>query len=446
MSTQAKLGVCRSIPRLCRKLFIGLTIGLAVSGCTHQSIRSTTALPDKVSSRLQADLAVLQTKSPLFWSEQEQLLAYSHIKEISPTRIIQKGSRVYPLPKVRAEYALDFRKFALPDFIRDQANANSAAMQALAGLDQADDIDRYMLHMRAAGLMVVKDGTVLLERYAFGHNEKTPWTTFSVAKSVLSLLFGAAIQDGYINSVDDLISDYVPHLKGGGYADVSIEQMLQMSSGVQWNEDYTDANSDVARAPMAGMPMLRYMNSLPSAVAPGIQFNYNTGETNIAGAVLRSAIGNNLSAYLSEKVWQPFGMEFDATWQAQSDQGTEIAGCCISATLRDYARIGLFALGNGLALDGTPILPADWISRSVTPAQTYPGYGYLWWLGENDNSYSGRGIFGQLLWIDPDSNMIIVIQSAWPHAWTDQLGDQRKGFIEAMKAFTAAWRVPLSTN
>ena len=140
---------------------------------------------------------------------------------------------------------------------------------------------------------------------------------------------------------------------------------------------------------------------------------------------------NNLATYLSHKIWHPFGMEADANWALAAAGGGELGGCCISATLRDYARIGLFAMRAGVLPDGARVLPENWMRDSTTSSSGYEGYGYLWWLGP-DGTYSARGIFGQMVWIDPDSRTVIVTHSAWPTAVGRELSRHRNALIDAI--------------
>ncbi|MGD8359387.1 MAG: serine hydrolase, partial [Lysobacterales bacterium] len=143
--------------------------------------------------------------------------------------------------------------------------------------------------------------------------------------------------------------------------------------------------------------------------------NYSTAEANLIGDVLRAAIGNNLSTYLEQKIWQPFGMESDAYWNLTEAGGGEFGGCCLNATLRDYGRLGLFALNNGRLADGTPVLPTNWMADSTTPSKANEGYGYLWWLNKN-GAYEASGIFGQGIYVFPEKNLVIALQSARPDA------------------------------
>ena len=348
----------------------------------------------------------------LFWEPEQQVAGYRNIDQIFPTRTIHAGGESpFPLrPALRdlshVTYEVDGETYTLDDYVEDR---------------------------RVAGLLVVKGDEILLERYGLGNDEHSRWVSFSIAKSVVSMLIGAAVRDGYIESVDEPITRYLPRLAGGGYDGISIKHVLQMASGTEWNEDYADPDSDVnSRLRQGGvLGLLTYMRALETAAPAGEQFNYNTGETNLAGALLRAAIGNNLAAYLEAKIWQPFGMESDATWQLHEPAGGELGGCCISATLRDYARIGLFAMRGGTMPDGTEVLADGWMTESTTPSQGSEGYGYLWWL-RGGETYAGIGIFGQLLWVDPADEIVIVTHSAWPTAVGRELGAHRWAFVEAL--------------
>ena len=344
----------------------------------------------------------------LFWEQEHQVVGYRNTDRIFDTRTIEAGGPAYALDSAPRDfsgvtYEVEGTTYTLDDYVRDK---------------------------RVAGLLVVKDDQILLERYELGNTADSRWISFSIAKSVVSMLIGAAIKDGYIQSVDEPITTYLPLLAGGGYDGVSIEDVLQMASGVRWNEDYADPNSDVANSPRGNLALLRYMQSHEREAEPGLQFNYNTGETNLAGALLRAAIGNNLSTYLSHKIWKPFGMEADANWMLHEAAGGELGGCCISATLRDYARIGLFAMRGGELPDGTRVLPDDWMQQSTSPSRGFEGYGYLWWL--RGGAYAGIGIFGQLLFIDPVERIVIVTHSAWPTAVGRELGEHRWALVSAL--------------
>ena len=243
-----------------------------------------------------------------------------------------------------------------------------------------------------------------------------------MAKSFTSTLVGAALKDGLIKSMDDKVSDYLPDMKGSAYDDVSVRQLLTMTSGVAWNEDYGDPKSDVARfnnhVPEPGVDALvSYMRKLPRAAPAGTRWNYSTGETNLVGVMLMAAIKKPLAEYLQEKIWQPVGMEQEATWLL-SKTGTEHSGCCLQATPRDYARFGQFIL-EGAKVGGEPLVPEGWLHEAThkqadigTPGR---GYGYQWWTYD-DGSVAARGIFGQGIFIDPKRQLVIVTNSDWDKA------------------------------
>lgn len=334
-------------------------------------------------------------ESVLFWTPEQQVAGYRNSHRIFWTRPIRAGGSPYPLPYAK----------------RDLGNVE------IRLADSSMTVDEYVERQSVAGLLVIKDGEILYERYGLGNTEDSRWISYSVAKSAVSMLIGAAIKDGYIGSVDEKVTDYLPRLKGSSYDQSSIANVLQMASGVQWDETYSDPESDVASASWETIDLYEYLRHKPRDAAPGERFNYNTAETNLAGTLLRSAIGNNLATYLSEKIWQPFGMESDASWNLTEEGGGEFGGCCINATLRDYGRIGLFALNDGRLQDGTEVLPSGWMRESTTPSKGYDGYGYFWWLG--DESFEATGIFGQGIYINRDANVVIALHSARADASKD---------------------------
>lgn len=339
-----------------------------------------------------------------------QIIRFRNWAALSPTRKIEAGDYTFTLPDQLENfedfsYQVEGTQFSLEDF---------------------------MEHNHVGGLLIIKDGSIRLEQYGLGNTEDTLWVSFSVSKSVTSLLLGAAIQDGYISSVDERITDYLPRLKGSAYDQARIRDVLQMASGVEWDETYGDPNSDVGSYP--GQDVVRlfdYLGAKEQVAEPGEVFNYNTGETDLVGALVRSAVGNNLATYLSHKIWQPFGMESDANWATHGSGGGERGGCCMNVTLRDYGRIGLFALGGGVLPDGTRVLSEDWMQQSTTPSKGSAGYGYLWWL-IGDGAYRASGIYGQGIYVNPDKNLVIAVISAWPQATGREFSIHRNGMFDAI--------------
>lgn len=348
----------------------------------------------------------------LFWTIPQRdagFRAMDRLPVLAKSNIIDAGDTVHPLPKG-------------------------------APLKIGTDVDAYMKAQRTAGLVIIHDGKIRLEKYGLDFDGNGKWTSFSVAKSLTSTMVGAAIKDGYIKSLQDKVTDYIPEMKGSAYDDVTIEQLLTMTSGIKWNEDYEDKNSDVARfnthKPEPGIDVtVSYMRKLPREAPAGSKWVYKTGETNLIGVLVSKATKKQLSAYLSEKVWAPFGMEQDASWLLGST-GHEISGCCIQASTRDFGRFGLFMLG-GAKINGQSILPDDWIANATTKRADIGmpgrGYGYQWWTYD-DGSYAAQGIFGQGIFIDPKRNLVIASNSNWPRATDEpsQLG--RAAFYKAVQA------------
>ena len=306
-------------------------------------------------------------------------------------------------------------------------------------LDINVDIASYMDDQRSSALVIVHDGEIIFEDYGLGFSQDGKWTSFSVAKSLTSTLVGAAIADGAIRELDDPVTDYIADLKGSAYDDVSVAQLLTMTSGVAWNEDYGDPNSDVAKfnnhTPQEGMDTtVSYMRTLPREAPAGEKWVYKTGETNLIGILVSEATGKPLADYFSEKIWAPFGMQQDATWLLNNSDN-EISGCCIQAATRDMARFGLFMLGGGVA-GGEAVLPDGWIEAATTRQADIgvpgEGYGYQWWTYD-DGSYAAQGIFGQGIFIDPQRNLVIASNANWPSAVPAEQDAQRQEFYRAVQ-------------
>ncbi len=360
--------------------------------------------------KLYADLP--KDKNVLFWTQDQRDNGFRALEKLATVRNITAGG--------------DVRVFGQGTPIK---------------LDM--DIDAYMKSQRNAGLIIVQDNKVRFEKYALDYGAEGRWTSFSVAKSFTSTLVGAAVKDGFIKSLDDKVTQYIPSLRGSVYDDVTVRQLLTMTSGVKWNEDYADPKSDVAQfglqKPVPGEDItVSYMKKLTREAPAGSKWVYKTGETNLIGVLVSSATGKKLSDYLSEKVWKPYGMEADAFW-ILGDTGHEISGCCISARLRDYARFGQFVMGGG-----KNVVPDGWFAAATTKqadiAQPGRGYGYQWWTYD-DGSYSAQGIFGQGIFIDPKRRLVIASNGNWPKATDpDTVGAERERFYKAVQAAMDAGR------
>ena len=398
------MGHLRRFALKLRKIAFGLLAVVAVAG---------TAFWFSLDRETRALLATLPTnRDLLFWSETQRDAAFRALDRLpflAKARTVPAGDASTPLPPGPP-------------------------------LKLALDVDAYMAGQRSAALLIVHDGKLRLERYGLGFDSGGRWTSFSVAKSITSTLVGAALRDGRIRSMDDKVSDYIRPMKGSAYDDVSIRQLLTMTSGIRWNEDYADPASDVARfnnhEPEPGVDALvSYLRRLPREAPPGTRWHYSTGETNLVGILISEATGKPLSQYLSEKIWVPAGMEQQATW-ILSRSGREISGCCIQAATRDFARFGLFIL-NGAHAGGQSIVPDGWLQDATSErtgiGRPGRGYGYQWWTYA-DGSFAARGIFGQGIFIDPKRKLVIASNANWAGGATDRAAsDAREAFYQAVQ-------------
>lgn len=334
----------------------------------------------------------------------EQANTFRNIDRLFSTATVQHGSKVLALPAGKPVENFKFESKG-----------------------KVYDLYDYVSLNRVSGLLMIKDGKVAFETYQLGNTEKTRWMSMSMVKSITATLIGAAIQDGYIKSLDDQIVNYLPELRNSAYDGVTVRNLLQMASGVGWNEAYTNPQSDRRRmleVQNAQTPggVLQLMAKLPRVAEPGTRWNYSTGETHVAGALVRAAVGMPVSEYLSKRIWSKVGMESDATWWLESPNGLEVGGSGLSARLRDFGRFGLFLMNGGVA-GGEQILPKDWVKEAGSPKiinGQKVDYGYMLWPipksegTPNEGAFEARGIFGQHIYMNPRENVVIVVWSALP--------------------------------
>jgi CubicO group peptidase (beta-lactamase class C family) len=351
------------------------------------------------------------------WTPAQKQIGFRNIAKLYGGDVIRHGSRILPLPQASSPLDLHFSFHG-----------------------GTWDVQRFMVHNRIAGLMVLRAGKIVLERYALGQTAHDQWVSFSVAKSVTSTLLGAAIRDGYIGGLDELVTRYIPELANSGYAGVTLRQALTMQTGLRWDENYKNPDSDWGRTLSLDVPndthaavdVVQYMATLPRDHAPGSVFEYNSGNAQILGILVQRATHKTLAAYLEEKIWRPVGMEADAFW-VRDKLGRSLGRSLLNATLRDYARFGYFFM-HGALVDGHSILPDGWVAEAtrlqVRTGWGDIGYGYQWWINI-DHSYRAIGICGQMIFLDPGSDTVIVANSAWPEA------DWDAGY-EAVQAFNDA--------
>lgn len=352
---------------------------------------------------------------------------FRNIERLFPTRQIPASSA--PRPFEKSSLSLGPFKSQIKDETTELA-------------DQNYDLYDYLTLNSVTGIVVLKKGEMVYENYLRGNGPDTRWMSMSVAKSITSTLVGAAIQDGYIESMEDLTVKYVPELKGSAYENTTVRHILGMNSGVKWDETYTNPDSDrrhFLQAQLAQKPggLLKVMSELPQAGDPGKTHNYSTGETTVASEIVIGATGKSLSEYFSEKVWEPYGMESEAAWWLDSPGGNEIGGSGFSAVLRDYARFGQFILDGGKAA-GKQVLPEWWTEQAGRPTTLDNGgtvnYGLMWWpawtkKSKEHKAFQAFGIHGQVLHIDPKEEVVVAVSSARPKpAGTQPIDDML--FIE----------------
>lgn len=367
------------------------------------------------------------------FSGADQVEHFRSMDEIFPARVFHRAGAISELPQGTS--------LALP------------ATYSYGG--ETRETGKFLADVDTTGLIVIRDGKVLHEEYWRGNDKDTRWISWSVGKSFISAMVGIAVSEGKIASIDDPLTKYAPELKGTGYDGVSVKNALQMSSGVGWNEDYSDKNSDIARFGRTlalGGSMVEFAKSLKSVHKPGTVNHYNSMDAQMLGLVLLRATGESPSAYLEEKIWSKIGAEHDGYW-VLDDTGTELAAGGVNVTLRDYARFGLLYLNEG-KWNGVQIVPADWVKASHTPdapqlmpgkrdtSDTVWGYGYLWWLPRAaDGPYSAVGIYNQFVYIDPARHLVIAKTSA-NHAYgqtndeTSYREDETVALFEAIAAAT----------
>jgi CubicO group peptidase (beta-lactamase class C family) len=288
-------------------------------------------------------------------------------------------------------------------------------------------LDDYLDHQRATGLLILKDGQVVAERYRYGREPGARFLSFSMAKSVTSLLVGIAQAKGFITSLDDPAEKYVPALAGTPYGATQLRHLLTMTSGLQFSERY-DGNDDVTRLAVAFMQSPRgtmeVLQTIAQRNAPaGERFAYASGETEVLGYVLRGATGQGLAALTQAWLWQPMGAEHEAFWGTSGD-GQEGAFAFFNASLRDWGRLGLLLADNG-RVGEQQVVPRDYLmdatdeyrqSHALRPGRSIPYYGYgyqFWLLPFKERTFLMRGVHGQHLFVQPAGGLVMVITSAW---------------------------------
>jgi CubicO group peptidase (beta-lactamase class C family) len=376
------------------------------------------------------DIDRAATISTLF-SGAEQYENFNRMKELFPHSTMLKSTSPFDFPE-----------------------GQSISLPASFGYDGAKvDTPTFLEETDTSAILVLKNGEIIFEQYWLTGGRDVNWMSMSVAKSFVSAALGIAVTEGDINSIEDPITKYVPELAGSAYDGVRIKDVLQMSSGARWNEDYSDPESDInkfGRVFALGGSLNELTATLSREREPGTYNQYNSMDTQALGMLLTSATGRTVTDYMQEKLWQPLGMESDGYWLVDGEN-MEMAFGGLNATARDYAKLGeLFRQGGNW--HGKQIVSEEWVKASVTPDaphlmpgdnpnSDYPmGYGYQWWLMDGDEGeYSAIGVYNQFIYVNPVANIVIVKLSAnSDYGMTEDESSYREfETIEFLRAITA---------
>jgi CubicO group peptidase (beta-lactamase class C family) len=353
------------------------------------------------------------TRANWYNEESVRVGSFSNLDRILPHYTLEKAVSPLSLPRAASEPRIEYR-FAQRNY----------------------GIDEFLVLQRVTGLLLIKDGEILVERYQYDRNAANRFLSHSMAKSIVSLAVGMALAEGKIASLDDTVAKYVPRLAGAPYGETTIRNILKMSSGVPFSEVY-DGKDDLTRFSIA-----RYKHGSIEAlrefrlreVEQGSRFHYASSETVNLVLVLREVTGMPLSEYLTPRLWQSMGAEADATW-IKSPDGSVIGMGSFNAVLRDYGRLGMLLANDGVA-GGKQIVPRDYLleatdwhrqpdafaPRKATP---YFGYGYQFWLFPGEKRrFALLGIYGQSIFVDPELKLVLVITGA---AKTASVGNESLG-------------------
>ena len=345
------------------------------------------------------------TPASWFYDESVRVGSFSNLDRLLPHYTLKKAASPLPLPKAAGEPKVEYR-FE----------------------NQTHTLDDFLARQRVTGLLLIKDGEILLERYQYDRTPAHRFVSHSMAKSIVSIAVGMALAEGKIASLDDGVSKYAPKLAGSAYGETSIRNVLRMSSGVPFKEVY-DGKDDltrfsILRRSQGSIAALRSFGG--REVEQGKRFHYASSETVVLAELLRAVTGTTLSEYLTERLWQPMGAEADATW-VRSGDGLEIGSGSFNAILRDYGRLGVLLANDG-AVGARQVVPkqylleaTDWHRQpdAFAPKRATPyfGYGYQFWTFPGEKRrFALLGVYGQSIFVDPELKLVMVITAVAKNA------------------------------
>lgn len=356
----------------------------------------------------------------IFWQKiHEYWAVYQYVQTFKPDVIDENFRSLYKIyPSVRVPHTADVSVLPV---------AERTLPQTYSYKGETRNLSDFLKRTDTTGFIVLKDGAIVHEEYERGNSENTQSIAMSLSKSFVSFLIGTAVADGKID-LNETVDHYVPVLKEGGYKGIKVKNVLQMSSGIGFNEDYGDLNSDIVRYIIQILTgsVVDFTAHLKNARQQGTVSEYVSADTQVLALVLEGATGVPIQSYFQDRLWSKLGVEADAYWLADS-KGEVVAAGGLNAVLRDYARFGLLYMNEGRNYRGQQIVPAQWVRDSVTPDEPYLmpgrampsgnaayGYGYQWWIpSEPQGDFVGVGIYGQFIYVNPVKNVVIVKTSAY---------------------------------
>lgn len=351
---------------------------------------------------------------------------FRSMDEILPYRTISAGDSATSLPRELANSDIFFEWDGGPKAIAD-----------------------WMSESDTTGLIVLHNGVVVHEEYGLGADAETRHTSWSVGKSFVATLVAIAMEEGHIHDLDQTVEIVAEQYAGSDYGATTLRHLLMMSSGVVFNEDYSDRQSDINRLFFGAAVQGKDLDDLVAEVErdrrPGEDLHYVSANTHVLSAFVRAIYRQPLADIVSDKIWEPLGMSGDAYWNQYvgGENGIAIGYCCLNAKLEDYARFGQFYLQDGV-WNGERLLPEGWVQQATRPNAPFQeadenavyqhrGYGLHFWVPENhDGEYFMAGVFGQYVWVDERRNIVIARTAADPE-W----GARTLESLTAMRAIAA---------
>jgi CubicO group peptidase (beta-lactamase class C family) len=278
-------------------------------------------------------------------------------------------------------------------------------------VNDSSKLDQFLKDQKTLAFLILRNDSLIYEKYFKGYNKNSIIPSFSVAKTVVSALIGIAVSEGTIHNINQPVTDFLPEMKDPGFRNVTLKDLLEMRSGIKFNEGYSNPFGEAAKF-YYGLNLRRYTHKLKVVTTPGSHYNYQSGNVQILAMILEKATGKSLAKYFEEKIWKPMGATNNATWSLDSKKHTEAkAFCCINAIPEDFALFGKLYLHNGIQ-DGHEVVPESWIKETLTiqnDSRDSGGYPYTYlWRVMNNGDYFAKGILGQFIFICPQKKIVIV--------------------------------------